>query len=703
MPKLWAVLAGGALGCACGTGTPEAPPGGDAPARLSGNWHGSCAIDEADRLWCWGAFGGPSGDPRSAPTGVPHRIGSDQDTWRAVAVGTGHACAIAADGSVVCWGHNCVGQLGDGTHEHRVDPVRVRGVAHARVVAVGGGHSCVIDDDGALTCWGGGDFGQQQCGDDAPAPPRRLPGTWIAVSSHYYATYALRDDGSLWRWVDLDHDNVARPYATGVRVGSSRWQSIAAGVGYVCGLREDGRLACVADDSQVESEVGTDLEWSGVIAASYHACALAQDGSAWCWGPNSDGQLGIGVKSAAHLEPVRVVEGRDWVALAAGGASTCGRKADGSVWCWGANESGELGIGDWPYRPLPSRVGAGTGWRAVTVGYRFSCALGADDALACWGTDGHGQLGTDESFVDALAPQAVPGAWQEVAAASFSACAIDGDGALWCWGGLGGAEAGDMCSYGGDAWSSLATGEERPCVIDGAGAASCWGEGYAAGTAPTPLDGAGALAWRTIASSYGHACGVLTDGTLRCWGKNAHGELGTGDTLAHAAPVEVAGGVDAWLTVATANGGLVAAGGYTCAISDEGAGAGRLYCWGSGAFGRLGRGDEAGALLPQPVGDDADWVAVSTGPVRACAIKADGAMWCWGRNDDGGLGVGAADGRVHALERVGAARAWAQVAVRFHTCATAVDGGLWCWGWGGGGELGDGSAWRLAPARVAGL
>ena len=151
-----------------------------------------------------------------------------------------------------------------------------------------------------------------------------------------------------------------------------------------------------------------------------------------------------------------------------------------------------------------------------------------------------------------------------------------------------------------------------------------------------------------------------------------------------------------WLAVGTSEGGNPDTS-YSCGVRDDG----RLFCWGGGSWGHLGDGADGGrAPAPQQVGDAADWVTVSVGAARACALDAAGELWCWGRNDDGGLGIGTADGLVHAPERVGAERAWSAVSVSSHTCATATDGTLWCWGWGEGGELGDGSAWRLVPTQV---
>lgn len=132
------------------------------------------------------------------------------------------------------------------------------------------------------------------------------------------------------------------------------------------------------------------------IAASHHYCAIAGNGSLWCWGDNSRGQVGIGAASDDEiLAPVNV-GGDDWVDVANGAFHTCAVKVDGSLWCWGANNFGQLGLGEGePDFAYPRRVGDANDWVSVWrdgASALHSCAVSLTDVL-CWGRNVDGEVG----------------------------------------------------------------------------------------------------------------------------------------------------------------------------------------------------------------------------------------------------------------------------------------------------------------------
>lgn len=665
--------------------------GGAGAVFVTGNWGYTCAIDDSGALVCWGAlaasaeFGG-----QSEPTGTPTVVADGR--WTAVAAGTGHACAIAEDGTLWCWGRNYAGQLGDGTLASRAEPAQVGTDADWESIAVGGGHSCGLRAGGALYCWGGPDYGQSSGEPDAWVPlPVRIEGAWRQISAHWYQVCAIRDDASLWCWRDaLPPPSASEPFEPPRPIGDARWRQIAVGVLFSAGIQEDGTLWMLDRDDQ-PTQVGADANWA-TVAASYHACATRTDGTLWCWGRNDSGQLGLGARSIEVVDPGQVGSASDWLTVTAAGAHSCGMRVDGQLSCWGRNGLGELGIGELPYHPAPARVGEDDGWSAPTVGYGYSCAL-RGGSLACWGRGA--SLGTG-SREDQQVPATVAGQFTAVEARPFHACGLDGDGALHCW-----SDASTPTPVlGGTRFRSLGAGEGASCAISEGDRLFCSG-GDPIDSPPTQVD---ASSWQAVSSSYDHTCAITRaepggGEELFCWGGNRHGELGLGDLADRAAPAPV--GTGTWLAVSAANGHEGLAGGYTCAISNDG-GRGRLFCWGDASFGRLGDGEQEGVVdTPRQVGTDDTWQTVSAGPKRACAIRADGSLWCWGFNGFGGLGIGAADDQLHRPTRIGANRMWSDVAVRDHTCATATDGSLWCWGWGFQGELGDGNAWRLEPVPVA--
>lgn len=153
------------------------------------------------------------------------------------------------------------------------------------------------------------------------------------------------------------------------------------------------------------------------IAASHHYCAIAGNGSLWCWGDNTRGQVGIGAASDEEvLAPVNV-GGDDWLDVANGEFHTCAVKVDGSLWCWGANNFGQLGLGEGePDFAFPRRVGNANDWVSVWrdgASALHSCALTLTDIL-CWGrnVDGEVGIGSDADSVSVPSvvdfPQYVP-------------------------------------------------------------------------------------------------------------------------------------------------------------------------------------------------------------------------------------------------------------------------------------------------------
>lgn len=141
-------------------------------------------------------------------------------------------------------------------------------------------------------------------------------------------------------------------------------------------------------------------------AGGYHTCGIQIDGSLWCWGWNNHGQLGDGTREN-QKSPVLVDAGdNSWTSIAAGGEHTCGVKSDGSLWCWGNNEYGQLGDNTTSDRNVPNRVGDASQWSVVTAGEDFTCAFTDDGSLWCWGWNMFGQIG-DGSTRDRWVPTPV--------------------------------------------------------------------------------------------------------------------------------------------------------------------------------------------------------------------------------------------------------------------------------------------------------
>ena len=353
-----------------------------------------------------------------------------------------------------------------------------------------------------------------------------------------------------------------------------------------------------------------------VAAGQAHTCALTDAGVAYCWGRGEGGQLGAAAQSACPLDggnfpceltPVAVGGGLNFSWITAGNAHTCALTADGIAYCWGSNTNGQLGDNSTEQRGLPTAVATQLRFASLDAGANHTCGVTTTGGAAyCWGRNNRGQLGNGNT-TDSSVPVAVAGVltFQSVTAGGFNighACGVVSSGGAYCWGDNergqlgGGGPPGppDVSAHplpapvaGGLTFASLTAGLGRhTCGRTAAGVAYCWGEGgfgalgdgtfFADRSSPGLVSG-GRNFYQLIAGGFiGHTCGLSDGGAAYCWGENERGAIGDGTTLDRSEPSPVAGSL-AFVT-------LDAGARHTCAIATSG----ELYCWGSGAAGQLG-------------------------------------------------------------------------------------------------------------------
>ncbi|RYJ04738.1 MAG: hypothetical protein EON52_15230 [Actinomycetales bacterium] len=296
--------------------------------------------------------------------------------------------------------------------------------------------------------------------------------------------------------------------------------------------------------------------------------------------------------AAADTRLVYTVEGtmpstRSSTVVDAGSQFACRVKSeDASLWCWGYNLSGNLGIGDYSpmdaVQPTPQKVPGA--WRTVATGGFFgACGLRTDDSLWCWGQSNQGQIG-DGSLVGANSPRQVTSGgktWSSVAVGYSHACATTKPGALWCWGdnssgALGLPAAGNGSStpvlVDQSTWTAVSAGNNQTCGVKTDGSLWCWGQGD---RTPVKVDSA---TWSDVTIGLGSICGVRTDGTLWCWGSNRSGQLGNGTAQSSLLPVRI-DPTSTWSSVAVGDA-------FVCGVKNDGT----QRCWGSGDSGQLGAG-----------------------------------------------------------------------------------------------------------------
>ena len=360
-----------------------------------------------------------------------------------------------------------------------------------------------------------------------------------------------------------------------------------------------------------------DYQITGAVAAgNAHSLALRADGSVWAWGANEAGQLGLGTANPV-LTPAQVLGVATVEQIAAGRAHSLALTADGSVWAWGANGHGQLGDGTLEDRPAPVEVAGG--WAApvvaIAAGDDFSLALSSDGTLWSWGANADGQL-ADGTTQDRSAPGASIGlsGIVSLAAGGSHALALDGSGHVWAWGRNTDGQLGD----------GTTASASQPVVVS------------FEPTAPLIM---------RLAAGQSHSAAVDSAGGLWTWGRNADGQLG------HAAPppsqLSPARLIDTVRFV-------VPDGGQSHSIALVGTG--EVLAWGRNDAGQLGDGSSTSNPNPLPVVGLEEVVRVAAGARHSLAITAEGLLWAWGANESGQLGDGTTVGRrlpvASALDRL---------------------------------------------------
>ena len=359
---------------------------------------------------------------------------------------------------------------------------------------------------------------------------------WASLAVGAFQVCGIRNDHSLWCWGANDLGQSGSTANLGTR-----------------------------DANPLPSRLGGDSDWVSLTAGDFHTCGVRGTHTAWCWGENDAGQLGTRTNLATptpNPAPIQVGSAVDWVALAAGHWHTCGVKLDGTLWCWGDNQYGQLGSdADALQDPGPTQVGTDTDWTSVTAGGLHTCALKADHTLWCWGDNPYGQLGVDTGTGTQAAqptPVQVDGSWASVAAGDRFTCGTRSEGTLWCWGRNDHGQLAEPTNLGTDTpnphpaqvggdtdWAGLAPGVEHACAVKSDGTAWCWGDPYRGelGTATTGTDPVTAPAkvrpgttWTGLSAGWASTCGLQAYGTAWCWGDNSIGELGSGTNSGTAVP-----------------------------------------------------------------------------------------------------------------------------------------------------------------------
>ncbi len=344
-----------------------------------------------------------------------------------VAAGSFHSLGVEPDGTLRSWGDNTDGQLGDGTTTQRTSPVPVTGLSNITMVAAGEYHSMALASDGTIWSWGlntsyqigGPSTGYTTSYFTTPIHVYVPAGvmtnvTYIAAGTS--SSYAVHGDGTAWAWGNngngalgtgsvssLDPVPTQISGLTGVVSVAGGYSHALAlttnGTVYAWGLNSSGQLGNGTLTSSSTPILITNL--SNIVAISTTAWssssyALDSSGTVWAWGANSFGQLGLGTTTSVS-SPVAItsLSGTYIVGIAAGGRICQALASDGTLWAWGNNGAGQLGDGTTTSRTSPVAVSLPVGSQAlgVSAGLGHTLSIQADGTVLSWGSNGDGQLG----------------------------------------------------------------------------------------------------------------------------------------------------------------------------------------------------------------------------------------------------------------------------------------------------------------------
>lgn len=677
---------------------------------------------------CWGYNEyGNLGNSNSFLGDAPGEMGDNLDTidfgsgYTPIGIYSGRTnfkCALFSNGKMKCWGYNNRGQLGIGHTGARGQYANQMG-NNLSPILMGGGYTI----DTAL-----------------PIPNRATLGSehaCVAVADDNVKCFGYGANGRLGygNTNNTCHNNGScGDFLSGIDLGAGKSiLQIAAGHQHTCALiAPDNQIKCwgeggagrlgygnqtdlVQTPDVVASfvDLGTGRSAQQVVAGIYHTCALLDDNTVKCWGDNAYGQLGIGSnvdqgdnggEMGDSLQTVDLGSVSYPVSIHTKGYHTCAIFNNGGLKCWGYNAHGQLGLGNSAHRGdgggemgdnLPFIDFGGGSIVSIDMSDRTTCIVNNSGELKCWGDNGFGQLGIENT--DRIGNNASEmgtnlasvdlGSGRTavmVSSATYSTCVLLDNSTVKCWGNDEVGNLGlEMNAYGDHPSETVAS--------------------------LSNIDlGTGHYAKDIFAGRY-HVCAILMDNSMKCFGYGNSGRLGYGNTGNQGDnPNEMGdnlGFVDlgAGLYATQGHGGSS----HSCAVLNSGA----VKCWGDGANGRRGSGNQAdrgdGAnemgnnLASVNLGVGVTAQKLEIGDNFTCILQNDNQIKCWGHNGSGRLGIGSTAQKGHngsttpdtyGTVNLGSGRSAKDFAVGYqHVCAILDNDRVKCWGEAAYGRLGAGN------------
>lgn len=349
-------------------------------------------------------------------------------------------------------------------------------------------------------------------------------------------------------------------------------------------------------------------QYSGIWTTTQQAQARAAETwtglpqyELYTWGNNTAGKLGLGDLNVKRSSPVQIGTPQTWgnvnlVNAASGRDSSFAILENGTLWAWGENGNGQLGLGTNIDMSSPTQVGALTNWRDIGSGYANTVAIKTDGTMWSWGRGDNGFVGINNTNIDYSSPVQIGAltTWDKIRVGQNGAFAIKTDGTLWVWG----------AGYQGYLAKNSTINYSSPVQV-------------------------GIGTWLDVIPGYLNAYGIDSGNRLYSWGRNSDGALGQNHVspLYISSPVQVGALTDWQSGAAGQNIGAF--------IKTDGT----LWSVGGNLYGNLGDNTTVNKSSPVQIGADTDWSILGSFYRGFTAIKTDGTLWGWGRNNDGQLGL----------------------------------------------------------------
>ena len=358
--------------------------------------------------------------------------------------------------------------------------------------------------------------------------PASAPGIWTMDQANYYianGTWPYPGYGlGLWAWGrnvtgTLGLGNTTN-YSSPKQVGTlTTWLKVSSGSDFTQAVKTDGTLWSWGSNAYGQlglnnttaysspKQVGALTNWLNIAAGDYHTLATKTDGTLWSWGYNIRGQLGTG-NTTNRSSPVQIGLLTSWLTVSASGyGQSYSIKTDGTIWSWGNNASGQLGLGNLTYYSSPKQIGVLTNWLKITSGKYSVVTIKTDSSLWAWGKNNYGQLGLGNT-TNYSSPKQVGALtnWLLVSGNYKHVMSIKTDGTLWGWG-----------------WNTYGQ----------------LGLGNTTYQFNSPNQIGALTTWQNPTTGIDSSAVKKTDGTLWSFGRNTSGQLGLGNTTNYSSPKQV--------------------------------------------------------------------------------------------------------------------------------------------------------------------